>query len=239
MRGRNFGLVLRKSFKLKHLKIICFPACFPSHLYSHFWSVFKNKELDLFSAAQEGGNVLKMQNGLCVSHSVVSLCNLRDCSLPGFSFHGILQARILEWVIIPFSRGSNLSLPHCNEADSLPSEPTGKQNCLGCVLDIREMSLHVTLNFCTFSSNKQFLVAAGRLSHIPRTVDEREQCMLLCSFPCRRPSSGGGMMNCRTPLGVTGSPGPWLSPGVHPPPPQAPTPMSLSLSAGKGPSIPR
>ena len=29
-----------------------------------------------------------------------------DCSLPGFSVHGILQARILEWVTISFSRGS-------------------------------------------------------------------------------------------------------------------------------------
>ena len=27
-----------------------------------------------------------------------------DCSLPGSSVHGILQARILEWVVIPFSR---------------------------------------------------------------------------------------------------------------------------------------
>ena len=30
-----------------------------------------------------------------------------DCSPPGFSVHGILQARILEWVAIPFSRGSS------------------------------------------------------------------------------------------------------------------------------------
>ena len=30
-----------------------------------------------------------------------------DCSLPGSSIHGILQARILEWVGIPFSRGSS------------------------------------------------------------------------------------------------------------------------------------
>ena len=30
-----------------------------------------------------------------------------DCSLPGRSVHGILQARILEWVIISFSRGSS------------------------------------------------------------------------------------------------------------------------------------
>ena len=30
-----------------------------------------------------------------------------DCSTPGFSVHGILQARILEWVVIPFSRRSS------------------------------------------------------------------------------------------------------------------------------------
>ena len=30
-----------------------------------------------------------------------------DCSLPGSSVHGILQARILEWVAIPFFRGSS------------------------------------------------------------------------------------------------------------------------------------
>ena len=36
-----------------------------------------------------------------------TLCDLMDCSLPGSSVHGILQARILEWVAIPFSRGSS------------------------------------------------------------------------------------------------------------------------------------
>ena len=34
-------------------------------------------------------------------------CNPIDCSLPGFSVHGSLQARILEWVAISFSRGSS------------------------------------------------------------------------------------------------------------------------------------
>ena len=34
-------------------------------------------------------------------------CNPIDCSPPGFSVHGILQARILEWVAISFSRGSS------------------------------------------------------------------------------------------------------------------------------------
>ena len=32
-----------------------------------------------------------------------------DCSLPGSSIHGVLQARILQWIAIPFSRGSSRS----------------------------------------------------------------------------------------------------------------------------------
>ena len=39
--------------------------------------------------------------------SCLTLCNLMDCSLPDSSVHGILQARILEWIAIPFSRGSS------------------------------------------------------------------------------------------------------------------------------------
>ena len=39
--------------------------------------------------------------------SCPTLCNPRDCSPPGSSVHGILQARILEWVATPFSRGSS------------------------------------------------------------------------------------------------------------------------------------
>ena len=34
-------------------------------------------------------------------------CNPMDCSPPDSSLHGILQARILKWVAIPFSRGSS------------------------------------------------------------------------------------------------------------------------------------
>ena len=36
-----------------------------------------------------------------------TLCDPMDCSLLGFFVHGILQARIQEWVAIPFSRGSS------------------------------------------------------------------------------------------------------------------------------------
>ena len=42
-----------------------------------------------------------------VTQLCLTLCNPMDCSPPGSSVHGILQARILEWVAISFSRGSS------------------------------------------------------------------------------------------------------------------------------------
>ena len=40
--------------------------------------------------------------------SCPTLSDPMDCSLPGFSVHGILQARILEWVAMPSFRASSL-----------------------------------------------------------------------------------------------------------------------------------
>ena len=59
-----------------------------------------------------------MQNHTCrvccmlSRFSCVWLCNAVDCSLPCSSVHGILQARILEWVAMPSSRGSSQPKDH-------------------------------------------------------------------------------------------------------------------------------
>ena len=53
--------------------------------------------------------------------SCLTLCDSMDCSPPGSSVHGILQARILEWVAMSFSRGS-----------SWPSDWT----CISCIRGI-------------------------------------------------------------------------------------------------------
>ena len=42
-----------------------------------------------------------------VAQSCLALCDAIDCGPPGSSVHGISQARILEWVVIFFSRGSS------------------------------------------------------------------------------------------------------------------------------------
>ena len=50
---------------------------------------------------------------LClVTQSCLALCNSMDCSPPGSSVHGILQARILEWVAMSSSRGSSQPRDH-------------------------------------------------------------------------------------------------------------------------------
>ena len=67
---------------------------------------------------------------MLVAQSCPSLCNSKDCSLPGSSIHAILWARILEWVAIPFSSGSSHPgiepRSHALQVDSLLSEPPGK-----------------------------------------------------------------------------------------------------------------
>ena len=72
-----------------------------------------------------------------VAQSCPNLCNSMDYSPPGSSVHGILQARILEWVAIFFSKGS--SQPGIEprypalQADALLSELLGKSSLhLGC-----------------------------------------------------------------------------------------------------------
>ena len=48
---------------------------------------------------------IRMIASMCAK--LLQLCDPVDCSLPGSSVHGILQARILDWVAMPSSRGSS------------------------------------------------------------------------------------------------------------------------------------
>ena len=59
----------------------------------------------MFSLRNSGSTVVKVK--VSGAQSCLTLCDPMDCSLPSSSVHGILQARILEWVAIPFSRESS------------------------------------------------------------------------------------------------------------------------------------
>ena len=58
------------------------------------WRVFTSEEMKVVCV-------------VLVAKSCQTLCDPMDGSPPGSSVHGIFQARILEWVAIPFSRGSS------------------------------------------------------------------------------------------------------------------------------------
>ena len=69
-----------------------------------------------------------------VAQLCLTLCDPMGCNLPGSSVHGILQARILEWVTVPSSRGSfqlsdqtRVSYVSCTGRQALlPLVPPGK-----------------------------------------------------------------------------------------------------------------
>ena len=63
--------------------------------------MMRNSRLD----EAQAGIKIKWSEVKSLSH--VQLCDPMDCSLPGSSVHGIFLARILEWVVISFSRGTS------------------------------------------------------------------------------------------------------------------------------------
>ena len=52
-------------------------------------------------------NPKPLRKCVLVAQLCLTFCDPMNCSLPGSSVHGILQTRILEWVTIPFCRGSS------------------------------------------------------------------------------------------------------------------------------------
>ena len=85
-------------------------------------------ELTYFLFKKKQSNSVVYVSGCMHVQSHPTLCDRVDSSLPSSSLHGILQARILEWVAISYSRGSSptqgsnpclLHLLHW-QADSLP-----------------------------------------------------------------------------------------------------------------------
>ena len=70
-----------------------------------------------------------------VAKLCLTLCVLMDCSPPGYSVHGVLQARILKKVAMPSSRGSSrprdrasIFCISCIASGSFTTEPPGKPN---------------------------------------------------------------------------------------------------------------
>ena len=69
---------------------------YPALTSVHYW---KNHSFDYSNVCGQSTHAKSLQ-------SCPTLCNPMDCSPPGSSVYEIVQARILEWVVMPFSRGS-------------------------------------------------------------------------------------------------------------------------------------
>ena len=80
-------------------------------LSEHEGIIEMSKRISIFKQSYSKIPLLPPFTKKCVHAKSLQSCpTLRDsmdCSPPGSSVHGILQARILEWVAIPFSRGSS------------------------------------------------------------------------------------------------------------------------------------
>ena len=125
-RGVNGRTTVWGFQNLNHLPLFDILA-FPCLLPSRGWVAVKSlkwKKIQLGSGAWVRAKLLQ---------SCCTLCHPMDCSPPGSSAHGILQARILEWVAISSSRGSSwpkdwtrVSCSSCIAGRFFTAEPPGK-----------------------------------------------------------------------------------------------------------------
>ena len=96
---------------------------------------------------------VKVKVKLCLT-----LCDPIGCSLPGSSVHGILQARVLEWVAISFSRGS-----------SWPRDRTQVSHVVG-----RCFTIWATRENCSHEIKRHLLLGRKAMSNLDSILKSRD-----------------------------------------------------------------
>ena len=89
--------------RINNHQILWQPSLWSSSLYVNSWCHLTTGCLLLTALAFMTHREVIVK----VTQSCLTLCDPMDSSRPGSSAHAILQARILEWVAVPFSRGSS------------------------------------------------------------------------------------------------------------------------------------
>ena len=84
--------------------------CFSSEQRTDFFALQNNKDND---PHKQNLGKLHCESESEVAQSCPTLCNPVDCSPPRSSIHGILQTRILEWVVISFHRPRDWTQVSC------------------------------------------------------------------------------------------------------------------------------
>ena len=100
--------------------------------------------------------------------SCPTLHDPEDCSLPVFTVHGILQARILEWVTMPFSRVSSLPRDRTHishiAGGFFTTEPPGKPHMLLGEVEIICLRYKSKLTSFSINENIEQLVQVTQLT---------------------------------------------------------------------------
>ena len=124
--GWSESFIVPLIWNLPYIILQCFLNC-----TAYPFTVTKN------TPGQEMGIWDRISYLLCICAKLLqfcpTLCDPVDCSLSGFSIHGIIQARVLEWVAMSSSRDlpnpgtepASLTFPEL-ASGSLPLVPTGK-----------------------------------------------------------------------------------------------------------------
>ena len=96
LEGSSRGLVGAKPERSSGVWCVCVCVCVCVHAQMCYILRTRDFHLDPFHAPC-----------VLVAQSCLTLGDPKDCNPPGSSVHGILQARMLEWAAIPFTRGSS------------------------------------------------------------------------------------------------------------------------------------
>ena len=118
-----------------------------------------------------------------VAKSCLALCDPMDCSCVGSSVHGILWARILEWVAISYSKGSSQprDQTHVLAGGFFTTEPPGKPPPLLCIY-LLSQSCFLHVGWCglaTFSHPEPSLLDSSRHHPQPAPVTKS----IIFSYP--------------------------------------------------------
>ena len=100
------ALKRKLTYSIFFLHIMEWKSCLVSFIWCQIL-YFPHTPLPPKMATAVGIVLFTFQRLAKLFESCPTLCNPMDCSPPGFSVHGLLQARILEWVAMPFTRGSS------------------------------------------------------------------------------------------------------------------------------------
>ena len=114
--------------------------------------------------------------------SCPTLCDPMNCSLPGSSLHGILQARILEWVPMPSSR--DFPNPGVKPTSHMSPELAGSFFTTSATWEAPQIIIETPkkLYFFAFLSEYAYISNPTTTQNNPRSPLREDTVLLLCYF---------------------------------------------------------